>query len=64
MLPEIGWVIGAYIKITRMMEILKPKEGRNMIGSVVVGVFAFITIAISSFVTYDLFVRGTKLSGL
>ena len=40
MLPEIGWMIGAYIKITRIMEILNPKEDRNMIGSVVVGFFA------------------------
>ncbi len=62
MLPEIGLMVGAYI-ITRMLTFAVPPEKNGTFGQALAPGAAIVTILISGGVVYDLFVRGTKLSG-
>jgi len=61
MIPEIGLMIGFYI-ITRMISFLLRKGERKE--STAVMVLSVITIIITVFVVYDLFVRGASIQDL
>jgi len=61
MIPEIGLMIGFYI-ITRMISFLLRKGERKE--STAVMVLSVITIIITVFVVYDLFVRGASIQNL
>jgi hypothetical protein len=60
MIPDIGLMIGAYI-ITRMFSFLTRKG--QMEESLVVKIFAIITMLLTFVVVIDLFTRGTSKSG-
>ena len=56
MIVEIGIMMGAYI-FTRMLSmIIGKKDGNESIG---VKIFAVITILVTLFIVFDLFMRGT-----
>ncbi len=58
MIAEIGIMIGAYI-ITRMTSLIGQKtEGKVSVTEV----FAAITILVTAFICFDLFVRGLTAS--
>ncbi len=59
MLPEIGFMVGAYI-ITRMTSLLtRTEQGTE---SMIARIFASITILVTGLVVLDLFLRGAKLT--
>jgi len=61
MIPEIGLMIGLYI-ITRMVSfITRTGERKESIAVIILGT---ITILISIFVIYDLFLRGASIPNL
>ena len=61
MIPTIGVMVGLYV-ITKMLDYIVPKKDGNP--SVVVQLFAVITILFTLYAIYSLFTTGVNLSGV